>query len=104
MKRVLTSKVDNHRLVSTLPNVSKLFERPLLEQMSLFFDQIFSVYQYGFRKCIIPQHCLIAMLEKWNLSKDKGNSFGALLTDLSKAFDCLSHEPLIAKLAAYAFS
>ena len=31
-------------------------------------------------------------------------SFGALLTDLSKAFDCLNHEPLIAKLHAYSLS
>ena len=62
------------------------------------------MYQCGFRKCINPQHCLITMLEKWNLSKDKGDSFGALLTDLSKAFDCLSHELLITKLAAYGFS
>ena len=43
------------------------------------------------------------MLEKWKNAVDEGKCFGALLTDLRKAFDCLSHELLTAKLHAYGF-
>ena len=88
---------DDYRPVSILPNVSKIFEKPLFKQMSDFFDNIFSMYQCS------AQHCLVAILEKWKSCNDKRKSFGALMTDLSKAFDCLSHELVITKLDTYGF-
>ena len=41
------------------------------------------------------------MIEKWKKSIDSKDSFGALLTNLSRAFDCMPHELMIAKLDAY---
>ena len=71
--------------------------------MQTYFDNLLSKYQCGFRKGFNAQHCLVSMIEKWKESVDSGGAFGALMTDLSKAFDCLHHELLIAKLDAYGF-
>ena len=95
--------VSNYRPVSILPNLSKIYEKCMYKQISEFFENVLSKYQCGFRKGFSSQQCLLAMLEKWRKSLDRGGSFGALLTDLSKAFDCLPHDLLIAKLHAYGF-
>ena len=67
-------------------------------------DKFLSKYQCGFKKGYNAQHCLLAMIEKWKKAVDNGKVFGALLTDLSKAFDCLPHDLIIAKLNSYGFN
>ena len=62
---------------------------------------IFSQNQCGFQEGFSVVNCLFPMIEKWRESLDQGSAYGALLTDLSKTFDCLPHELIIAKLHAY---
>ena len=70
----------------------------MFKQKSEYFESFLSEYQCGFRKGFSAQHCLLSMLQKWKSALDNRNMFGELLTDLSKAFDCLSHDLLIVKL------
>ena len=98
------SDKTNYRPVSMLPNISKIHEKTIYNQLYDYFDDILSSSQCGFCKGGNTQHCLLAMLEKFKESVDKGNEFGTLLTDLSKAFDSIYHKLLIAKLFWYGVS
>ena len=64
----------------------------------LAFYNLLSKYQCGFRKGFNAKHCLVSMIEKWKESVDSVVAFGTLMTDLSKAFGCLHHGLLIARL------
>ena len=80
---------SNYRPISLLSNISKVYERCIQEHLE---------EGYG------TQTCLLAMIEKLKKDRDKECVFAAVLTDLSKAFNCIPHSLLIANLLiAYGF-
>ena len=100
-KRDGRQEKSNYRPVSILSNVPKAFERCLYDQIYDFFANQFSRYQRGFRKDFNTQKVLLSIVEKMLLARDKKEVCEAILTDVSKALDCTSHDVLIAKLNAY---
>ena len=92
---------ENHRPVSILVAVSKIFERTLAEQLTTFFHDIFDPMLSAFRGGYSCQSTLMALTEEWRAALDKNEHVAAVLMDLSKAFDCLPHKLILEKLRAY---
>ena len=94
----------NYRPITVLPAVSKVYERIIQDQIIPFMEPVMSMYLCGFCKGYSTQHALMRLIdEKCREFLDKHGHTGALLMDLSKAFDCLDHDLLVAKLHAYGF-
>ena len=92
---------ENYRPVSILTSLSKIFEKITDNQLSTFKSSIFSDILSAFRSGYNTQYVLMDLVEQWKEALDGSMSSGALLMDLSKAFDCIPHDLLIAKLYAY---
>ena len=98
------TNAKNYRPISALPSASKVFERLMQKDINSFISKYLSKHLCGYRKGFNAQHALISLLEKWKSTLDSKGYAGAVLMDLSKAFDCINHELLLAKLYAYGFS
>ena len=100
-KKGSSTDKGNYRPISLLPVVSKVFERLLANQLTLFMETKFSKLLCGFRKAHSTQHSILNLLRNWQNCIANKSKVGAILIDLSKAFDCLPHNLLLAKLSAY---
>ena len=97
------SKV-NFRPISVLSSTSKVYERILKEQMSHYLKDKVNNILCGFGEGYSSQNTQFRVVQKWKKSLDNSGVVGTILMGLSKAYDCLFHDLLIAKLAAYGFS
>ena len=95
---------ENYRPISILPVFSKIYERIMNDQLQNYFDEILSKFVSAFRKNYSCQSVLLKMIEQWKNALDKGETVGAVMIDLSKAFDTISHSFLLKKLNNYGLS
>ena len=72
--------------------------------MAEYMNNKLSALLCGFRKGYNTQHPLIRLIEKFKSALDNGEDIALLLMDLPKAYDCLDHNLIIAKLITYGFS
>ena len=94
----------NYRPISVLSSISKIYERILFSRMNAYFEPIFSDLLCGFRSNHSTQHALLRLIQNWQTQLDNKKQVGTILMDLSKAFDSLPNELLLAKLIAYGFN
>ena len=77
--------------------MTKIIYDQLYEYLENFLNKLLC----GFRKAHSTQHSLFRLIQKWQEELDSGGYVGAILMDLIKAYDCLSHDLLISILEAY---
>ena len=63
---------ENYRPVSILPNLPKIYEKLMYNQLYDYFDNILFPSQCGFCKGYSAQHCLLVMIEKFKEATNTG--------------------------------
>ena len=92
--------LNNYRLISVLPSLSKVFERVIFNQIHEYLNlrNLYYGNQYGFRKGHSTELAILEVIDRVALSLDIGDTAINIYLDLSKAFDTLNRDILLQKL------
>lgn len=103
-KKVDSFDKTNYRPVISLSHLSKVFVRIIYNQIDEYIERL-SNLMTGFRKNHNTLHSLLKMLKKFKETLDRSESASVtFICYLSKAFDTLTRDLLIAKLETKGFS
>ena len=97
---------ENYRPVSNIPEISKLVEYAILEQLFKHFHEndLFHPNHHGF----LPSHstltALLQIYDGWLSAAESRELSASLFLDLSAAFDIIDHRILLEKLSLYGVS
>ena len=89
--------------ISILHLISWVFEKIICGQVYSYIQQYLNPFLCGFRQGHGTQHALFWLLQAWQKELDDSGYTGTVLMDLSKAYDCVPHDLIIAKFEAYGF-
>ena len=96
-------EVNNYRPISLLTGISKILERIIYTRLINFLqiNDIFSNFQFGFRKKHSTSHALLTFIEKVTQAIDNHSHMLGIFLDFSKAFDTIDHKILLKKVYNY---
>ena len=95
--------INNYRPISILPTVSKLIEKWVDVNFSLFLNNFSLLHksQSGFRAKHSTESAMILMVDSWLKALNSGKLVGCVMVDFRKAFDLVDHQILLKKLQSY---
>jgi hypothetical protein len=96
-------KKENYRPITTLLTVDKIFEKLICTQVVDKYDDSLYSRMTGYRKRHSCETTLLGLVENWKKATDNKEVVCILSTDMSKAFDSLSHSLTLKKLEAFGF-
>lgn len=97
------SLVSSYRPIAIIPAFAKIFETVMKTQLLEYFEsnKLFSAAQHGFRKGRSTTSALLDVAGKVLQAYENGEAMAVTLCDLTKAFDVVSHDLLLAKMPMY---